>query len=226
MNATRCKLAKTTIAILLLYAAPNASRAQTGSFSAPPRTIAGITAILDQDKPDPARITKWRTDADAQPADAAGAETLSKFYFDRARARRLIGRIDDALTDCEKAIQTARPQERFYIQNYLLQLLNLRGEPRQALVFLAELEREYDRPGFTANLFNIYKFYKWQIEKLLVMGNIGQSEAILRKSEALLRQSRSWPNGMQHQSDFGWQTEEPRARILEARGRFKEAEEA
>jgi hypothetical protein len=89
MVAVRCKslLAKTTIAALLLCVAPTLPGAQTGSFVAPPRTIADITAILDQEKPDPARIIKLRADADAQPAADAGTEILSKFYFDRARAR-------------------------------------------------------------------------------------------------------------------------------------------
>jgi hypothetical protein len=38
--------------------------AQT-SFVAPPRTTADITAILDQEKPDPAKAVKVRDDADA-----------------------------------------------------------------------------------------------------------------------------------------------------------------
>jgi len=42
--------------------------AQSSDFVAPPRTIADIIAILDQEKPDPERIAKMQTGAEAQPS--------------------------------------------------------------------------------------------------------------------------------------------------------------
>ena len=61
--------------------------AQTGSFIAPPRTIADITAILDQEKPDHARIAQMQTDADAELSADADAGMAVDFYYRRARAR-------------------------------------------------------------------------------------------------------------------------------------------
>ena len=43
-------------AALLLIALQGFAYAQAGPFAAPPRTIADITAILDQEKPDAARL--------------------------------------------------------------------------------------------------------------------------------------------------------------------------
>jgi len=216
---------RAAIAFAFFSTTLTALQAQTGSFIPPPRTIADITAILDQEKPDPVRIAKLRGEADAKPTAAVGREMLWKFYFDRARARRQLGRISDAIADCERAIEIGHPQpaDLWNTQNYLVQLLNLRGEPQRPLQVLAEMEPEYDRPGRMGYLFNIYK---WQIREYLALGNIAQAEATFKKSEALLQQSRAWPSALQTRSSHEWQVEEPRARILEARGRFKEAEEA
>jgi tetratricopeptide (TPR) repeat protein len=104
-----------------------------------------------------------------------------------------------------------------------VQLENLHRNPEQVLQTLATLEREYDRAGREGVLFNIYK---WQVEKYLNLGDLGQAEARLKKFEALLRRSRAWPNSQQYQSDWASQVEEPRARMMQARGRFKEAEES
>src|SRR5262245_65829099 len=70
---------------LLLGFLPEAV-AQRAGFVAPPRTIADITAILDQEKPDPAKRAKVEADAAAEPPAHADAATLKDFYFRRAQA--------------------------------------------------------------------------------------------------------------------------------------------
>jgi hypothetical protein len=57
---------------------------RTPGFAAPPRTIADITAILDQEKPDPEKVAAWRRTADAE---LTGKTTESKAYFERSEAR-------------------------------------------------------------------------------------------------------------------------------------------
>ena len=64
------------IGAALLIALQGSAYAQAGTFAAPPRTIADITAILDQEKPDLERIAKLRADADAMPPPNADAATL------------------------------------------------------------------------------------------------------------------------------------------------------
>jgi CHAT domain-containing protein/tetratricopeptide (TPR) repeat protein len=213
------------VALILCSIAPIPARSQEAKYIPPPRSIADITAILDQQSPDPARVAKLRADAASEPAADLSPEVLAKFYFSRARARRLLGRVDEAIPDVEKAIAIGRKlgTTLWPRQNYLVQLENLHRNPEQVLRTLATLEREYDRAGKKGLLFNIYK---WQVEKYLNLGDLGQAEARLKKSEALLWESRAWPNSQRYQSDWASQVEEPRARIMQARGRFKEAEES
>ena len=55
------------------------------TFVAPPRTIADITAILDQDKPDAAKIAERQADAEAAPPKSGSAADLAQFYYDPLR---------------------------------------------------------------------------------------------------------------------------------------------
>src|SRR3984893_5479069 len=55
-------------------------------FVAAPRTIADITAVLDNEKPDPAMLAKLKADADSQPGKQS---SLADFYLDRGTARTL-----------------------------------------------------------------------------------------------------------------------------------------
>src|SRR6267378_4751093 len=58
-------------------------------FVAPPRTIADITAVLDNEKPDPAMLAKLKADADSELGKQS---SLADFYLDRGTARSLLGR--------------------------------------------------------------------------------------------------------------------------------------
>ena len=72
-------------------------------FVAPPRTIADITAILDSEKPDPAKIALRKTAADAEPPKGGSKSALAQFYYDRGNARASLARNEDALNDALKA---------------------------------------------------------------------------------------------------------------------------
>ncbi|HUN47835.1 MAG TPA: hypothetical protein VMU85_14990, partial [Stellaceae bacterium] len=61
-----------TILLIVLAAlrpavAQQQSAAPAAGFAAPPRSIADIAAVLDSDKPDPAKLARYATLADAQP---------------------------------------------------------------------------------------------------------------------------------------------------------------
>ena len=77
-------------------------------FVPPPRTIADITAILDQEKPDAARIAKAKADADAAPPEGASTAKLVQFYYDRGAARSFLARNTDAFADGKKRLRLAR----------------------------------------------------------------------------------------------------------------------
>ena len=69
----------------------DSAAAAPAAFVAPPRTIADITAILDSEKPDPAKIEKIRAAADANPPAGASRDELARVSTMTAatHARRL-----------------------------------------------------------------------------------------------------------------------------------------
>src|SRR4029077_4874276 len=77
---------------------------QSAMFVPPPRTIADIAAILDQQKPDAERVARARAAAEAQPPQDQDARALVGFYFRRGNARSEIGRIAEAIDDLNKGI--------------------------------------------------------------------------------------------------------------------------
>lgn len=198
-----------------------ATRAQDGTFVAPPRTIADITAILDQQKPDPARAAKLRVDADVEP----GGGNLADFYFRRAQARWALGRSKQSIDDTKEAIAIGRKQSADVMryQQFLLQEYVNTGEAKQALAVTAEMAVENDGPGRRGRLFNIYR---WMIVGHVNLGELDKAESVLGKLQALMNASRNWPNVERFRVAWSGDFEDARARILEARGKFKDAEMA
>src|SRR5262245_39772520 len=89
--------AKAAVALLGLTISCRVVCAQTAAFVPPPRTIADITAILDQEKPDRSRIAKLHADADAREPAHPDAVALSRFLYERAQARATLGRFQQAI---------------------------------------------------------------------------------------------------------------------------------
>ena len=198
-------------------------------FVAPPRTISDITAVLDQDKPDPKVAARLRAEADAEPkAGIAGGE-LAKFHYARCQARGALGEFRNAVADCEKAVELAQRSLDQRTLSRLLQGLALQyqsaGEPRKALDLYKHMLRPADEKGggrgfnFTANR-NIAGIY-------IAFGDLSQAEAYVRRNDALLADARSWKSyGGFRRGSWHSEVELGHALLLEARGQFREAEAA
>jgi CHAT domain-containing protein len=78
------------------------------AFAAPPRTVSDITAILDQEKPDPARIAAARRTSDAQPPAGVSGAALARFLQERGDAANDLGRNKQALADLARAYDLAK----------------------------------------------------------------------------------------------------------------------
>lgn len=202
-------------------------------FVAPPRTITDIAAILDSEKPDPARIAKLHADADAVvPAKASHAE-LARFYYQRGNARAQLGHIIDAIADADRAIQTGRGNidanllgrlEQFAAIQYLFV-----GDPKHALEILQRQLKDTDTNGARGFAFGAQR----QISGILIkMGDLPQAETYLQRNLKLIQEART--SGLP-----GWRTsyavigqsweadvEFHRATIFEARGQYAEAEKS
>ena len=85
-----------------------ANAPEAHAFTPPPRSIADITAILDREKPDPAKIAEAKQRADAQPPSGASDVELQKFYSSRGEAADNLGRSQQAITDFGKAVDLAQ----------------------------------------------------------------------------------------------------------------------
>ena len=103
------------LTFILLAAVPTqapvfaAETGATGSGSAtdlsapPPRTINDITAILDQEKPDPEKIARLTKIADAKPGAGLSGSERVEFFYRRGRAAGELGRVQQWIGDLRKA---------------------------------------------------------------------------------------------------------------------------
>jgi len=200
-------------------------------FVAPPRTIADITAVLDNEKPDPATLAKLKADADAEPAKGMSQGGLADFYNDRALARSQLGRNAEAMVDGERALSAAKAAGDFYFTQRIKILIASQkralGDIKGTLQMNRTMVSEADRPGAKGYLFGALQ----SAAKILIeMGDIPQAEGYLRRNVALLTEART--SGLP-----GWRANYPtkgrnweaivemhHAQILEARGQFREAE--
>jgi CHAT domain-containing protein len=195
------------------------------SLVAPPRTISDISAILDQQKPDPVQIAKLTAAADAAvPADLKGAD-LADFYYKRAQARVLIGR-SDALDDAELAVSNASGADyknrgsRY--EQLLMRLLRDAGQEKRANALQAKQMATFANQSkgklFGLNFSSVLASIR--------SGDINKAESYAARNRSLLTEAQRWPvfpiYGM------AWQAlvEDGNARIEEARGRFVQAEGA
>jgi CHAT domain-containing protein len=210
---------------------PVPGTALPAGFVAPPRTISDITAILDSEKPDPAVIEKSKATANAVPTGKESRAELSQFYFDRSTARSQLGRLADAITDANKAIEVGRGVIDAFTMGRNTQLLALNyfyaGDLKQSLEIYLRMLRETDVHGAKGYAFSTNR----QISNVLAqMGDVPQAEAYLRRSLALIQQARTsgLPGWRDNYQKFGqnWEAEVEfnRALIFEARGQFREAE--
>ena len=212
--------------LLLMGGTPEAV-AQRVQFVAPPRTIADITAILDQEKPDPATRAKGEAFAGAEPPAHADAQKLKDFYFRRAQARASVGRLKDAIADSEKAVAKTADYagEGSRMELFQESQMRLNGDHKEAIALLERMAQKLNvtQPPNKGRAFGIYSR---TANNLLQLGQINKAESYVKRNVALLAEARSWPNAQPYLSSFEAATEDGRGRLFLARGQYMEAEAA
>ena len=184
---------------------------QRAGFVAPPRTIADITAILDQEKPDPAKRAKAEAEAAAEPPAQA---KLSDFYYKRAQARASLGRLKDAAADAAKAVANAADYvtEGSRLELYQESQMRLSGDYRGAI---ALLERMAQKLNVTVtNKGRAFSINQRTTINLLNLGEVNKAEAYVKRNVALLSEARSWQNAQQFFSNFEAVTEDAKGRLF------------
>ena len=220
--------------LILPSTAITPGHAQAPTFVAPPRTIADITAILDREKPDPAAIAKLQADAHKTPPTGASRAALAQFYFDRGNAHALLGQVNDAISDAQKAVELGQGAADFNhlgrYRQFLASQLWTAGEAKKALQVTFAHIREADRQG--PERAHLFGFQRATALMLIQTGDLAQAENYVRRNQALLQEVRSSPIP-------GWRAAYPRYRntweadvemgrafIFEARGQLQDAEAA
>jgi hypothetical protein len=201
------------------------------TFVAPPRTTADINAVLDREKPDPDKIAARKAEADATPPIGAAPAALSQFYYDRAAARALLGRNQDALADGLQSLDAAKSSGEFGRITRVMQRVALSyralGDPKketetfESMVGAAVAQNK--RGAMINPLANLAR-------TTLAMGEISQGEAYVSRVEALVQEARGSPNPgwLKSYAVYGqsWEADAAgvSAQALEAHGQYAQAE--
>jgi CHAT domain-containing protein len=207
------------LAYALLATIAGPGRAQTATSAAPAGTVADITAILDQQKPDPGAASKMRATADQPPPAGAGAAALARFYYKRGEARSVLGRYADALADADSAFAAGKghlpPTELGLIRQLQGLQYSYMGDPKKALELYLTRAQEAIQTGNKGSLFNTYRY----ISGLLIhTGDLSQAETYVRKVQALMSEARTWAAFPLYGSNWQAELHEATGGLAEARG--------
>jgi len=202
----------------LCFAAPG--RSETPSFVAPPRTIADIAAILDQEKADPQRVAREQAKANAEPPDTGDRRTLAQFYFDRAEMRGRLGRVREAIADIEQSANYAQGSDPLVARALLLlgQLYGWAGDTKKSLEAFTQAE-----PRFKGD--RRYNVRRWIGIDLIALGDLDNADRFMQQNRDALAEAENKPDWRTDpfRSSAEAHVEFGNAAILEARGQFREA---
>src|SRR5579859_873505 len=199
------------------------------SFVPPPRTIDDITAILDRQKPDPAKLAANKAIADAQPSAGVAPAALAEFYLKRGIAATELGRTQQRLADFKQASDLAEKaslpasQRLPYLQR-LTFAYDAAGDYKSALEIIRERQRLIEDGSLPrAFLFNVLQN---RITDSVRLGRIDVARGALAHLEKLDAQSANWPNPSPiRRKHFHSQLLVGRILVALATGQYREAEE-
>lgn len=191
-------------------------------FVAPPRTIADITAILDQYQPDPTLAAKALALADQPVPSTTDAGTLAKFYYERGLAAERIGRNDQAIQDITTAIEHARQGRNSDIAvmlNSLARVEALAGMNSASITHRQEAITKSSRAGQLASWHSV------QARIYADHGKLDEAQQELDRAKNALVEA----GAERQQPYYKWWTgnvQQTRGRIALDTGKYSEAESA
>ncbi len=214
--------------LTLFVIQPSVCQGQAANFVPPPRNIADITSILDQEKPDPAKLAKMTAEAEAQAPPGVNGRALSDFYYKRAQVRSLLGRTQGAIEDSELAIKNAEGADYgdtiSRIEQFLYRQLRNVGQNKRSLDTINSQIRYFSSaPKGKGRLFGLYLAAG---NGYLTIGDLEKAKSYFQRNNALYAELRSWPNVEMYRSSWLSNVEEGNARMFDSSGRFADAEKA
>lgn len=197
-------------------------------LAAPPRSIADIVAILDQQKPDPVRRAKLIADAEAAEPPGLDTRQRSRFLYGRAQAANLIGRSEAALADLESAITLGISvgDDVYRMQQLYAGLLRMTGKPQESLTYYVKLAENESKGRLKGRLFNIYRSI---VQGAAAAGRFEMAKRYLDQAEFQYSEISNNPRGPNNFMFLSsWQTDIDLSKSVVAsfRGQYAEAEAA
>ena len=206
----------------------NAAPTAAIPFVPPPRSIGDITAILDQQKPDPAKVAAAQAFVSQEPPAGAEPSALVEFYFQRSLAANNLGRAQQQLDDAKKAVELAAPIEMSLSRrNVIMQQLGFAyqavGDFAAAIAVQDDRVRAMNRSQ--AGQFQLFSVYHTKVYYAARAGRLDLARDAMSQMERLLAESSRWQYIPQPARDI-WRvlTLRARAAIALETGRPVEAE--
>ena len=208
--------------------------AQAPRFVPPPRTIADITAILDKQKPDPAKRAANLAAADAQPPAGASKDELHAFYYKRGLAALEVGRAEQRLADIGMAFDLAEKSGTppITLMQYSQQLSGAYQAAGDVGAALAVQDKRLQLMRRSANIGGGWYFQIYQQTTVTAArnGRLDLARQVLADAEKKVEESSSW-RGPGNTPLPGYQRDNFRVQVLRARaavaqetGQYAEAE--
>lgn len=194
------------------------------ALAAPPRSIADIVAILDQEKPDPAKRAELIARAEAVEPPGLDARQRSQFLWDRAQAALLLARVEAVLADAATAAQLADqvgadPYRMYQVTAGVKRYL---GDLQGSLALYTQLAETANKSRLRGRVMNAYRTAGFVAIEL---GRIDLAEEYVKYSESVYRElSSGRANTFMHQTSWQSEIDLAKAQIAVARGRHEEAE--
>ncbi|HXR85405.1 MAG TPA: hypothetical protein VN728_00460, partial [Stellaceae bacterium] len=219
------------IAALIATASPAAQAPSPAApnFVPPPRSIADITAILDQEKPDAAKIAKATAAADAQPSAGLDDKAMIEFLVKRGDAAQALGRSQQALTDLRKAVEMsrARPGDSVQMIGALSELARAERRAGNIGATMQDLqEASADALASRQRLGMLFTTYRDLAVQAVALGKPDQAAAWLKKLDETWLASANWrgPNVNVFRNWNKSFVDQGHAAVLNAGGKFGQAE--
>lgn len=194
-----------------------------------PRTVADITAILDQEKPDPARIAEADRAARAVPPEGLIGRRLVAFLENRGDAASELGRDRQALDDLSKAHELAKRRlDRDIDTQLYTQLLNdlartqgFLGQPRAAReTYREEIDYLSAKSQERGTMFSAFQNLAFAAA---ASGDFDEANDWLRKIDALEEDAKGWRKKQEFRQVWASFSERAHGQVLALAGKLDEA---
>ncbi|MBI3708204.1 MAG: hypothetical protein HY246_11080, partial [Proteobacteria bacterium] len=181
-------------AISLEQARQVAVQIENSPFVAPPRTVEDVAAILDRQKPDPAKALELQKAADAAIPSGLSAQEGVNALVKRAEAAFEVGRIRQVFVDGEEALRLARsrgldPTRILVLLRTTETLTGRFGNLVRYSEELIQLSRTRGRLGDAFSPMGLLAY------NLASAGDFAGASRYLGQAENLLKESKTWDGG-------------------------------